>query len=775
MNDNERQLQDFFRTVRLDDAPDPQRRDALERRLLATLSKTSRPDTRHTGSRRTLRGSRIIRVAAAAVIATAVLVPLTYGTSVLVTHLIGGSYGYDEFTAPFRLDRNIHLELEAGTKQHRDLVSAGTIRFFVEDGQIRGTLRCQVMAWPKYAWHTRVELFDHQGKSLAHTESVTANAGVEVAQLARHFNQSLHVSLGSADRISDVRQVTVCLARASQSTSPTPPAWVESEVLPVAHGQVTDAEGMPIASAVMQIREQPRPGQRSITAPDVLTDARGFYCYDQIDWPYHVGALVYEPIPSGKGVRHQYRSLNKVLEGTQHLDFAFGPFPVGSAILSGTVIDPNGTACQEFTIAARLETGGNDDASEYRCTYGHQESFTASDGRFEIRGLPAGAYNVWIKSAPSHNAGAGGYIPPRRYACELREGQETEIDAQNATEKVWYGRVLFEDGTPAASQLPQYKTQVVAWERDDADGVTVATADSDGCFAAPISDEGMQRFLSGKAWLTVSVSKTGLFHGLEEGTRVPLESLSLNREEAGVIVIERPQVYYGRILYENGRPAVPPAAPWPGARVGVRLQASQPAPRSPMVSQVFLELDKEGYFTAYLTNQALGQIRNGQMRMQISHPSYTEERHSSYIGLYPVEMLATRRDSAKSYTLAFAEMPSDLRGLRQYLDSAYNMEELAAAVGRYRHDHDRDHPNALEELARYTTTLAPLTERIAYLPPRGAATELTPAETVLAYDRMLLNATSTTHVLFLDGHIEFCRVRQLRILGIEAEVAAPAK
>ncbi len=758
MNNQERQLRDSFDGLRFDDTPDPQHRDALERRLLDALATAHQRHGTRAPIWRIVMKSRITQLAAAAAVAIALLVPLSYATSTFVMRLIRGSYGSDEFTGQFQLDNNIYVGLRTGTRRQPTIVSADNIRFFIEDEEIRSTLRCRATAWPKHAWRTKVELLDAGGNRLYRTEHVSANAGIEMPQRRGEFDQDIHFSLGSANKASDVQRFKVCLEETPGEEATAPDAWVASNILPVVHGRVTDANGAPVAGAVVQIRQQRLPGQRSISAPNVLTDRQGCYSYDRIEWPYRVSAIVYEAVTSEEEYRHQYRGWNKVLEGTQKVDFAFGRFPIGSAILSGTVTDPNGAISREFTVDARLRIGWNDESAEYRYTYGHRVPFVSSDGRFKIRDLAAGTYDVFI--VPTATRTVGIYTEPRRYVCELRAGQETTVGEQNAAKKTWYGRVLFDDGAPAVSESPLHTFTIVGAE-------TWATVDSNGYFVALISDESMERLKSGQASLSVGLARRHSFLGVEQQGKVfPVELLSSQRDKAGTVTISRPQLYYGRILYEDGTPAVPPAAPWPGAQVWIRLRYTPATSADGGVTERLSDVDNEGYFTAHLTDELLERIRNGQVQMEVLHPSYENARESSPIGQYPSEMLARERGSARSCTLSFAAMPSGLRNLKQYLDSAYGMEELAAALQQYADDHGQDYPGALQQLAPYTTGLARLIEHIEYVPPSPAATALEPAETVLAYDRTLLETTGMTHVLFRDGHIDFCRPRQLRVLGI---------
>lgn len=711
--------------------------------------------------------TRTSRIAAAAVIAVAFLVPLSYGTSGLLKRLAGGSYETDEFTGPFQLDRDIQLELQVGTKAQPQIVSAGTVRFFVEDEQIRGTLRYSVASWPKYEWRTRIELQEAGGNRLLSTEHVTANAGVEIPAGPQASSQSIHFSLGSAARASEAKNFRIRFDRASEKDAVTPDAWVEGGGWTVVHGCVASPDGKPVAGAIIQIRGTRPPGQRQggIWMRNVVTDRQGFYTTDAGRGSYRVGAILYEPLPSGQGYRYQRRPLGKVLNGSQAVNFEFGPFPVGGATLTGTATDPNGSVVREFTVDVRLNVDLNDESPTDLYEYGFREMSIASDGRFKVDHLPSGTYEVTITPTANRAVDPAAYAARRRYVCELRNGQETRLDPTQAQERAWHGRVLFEDGTPAVMKTPELRTQIVTWGRGYTAGRTIAMVDSNGHFAALMPEEGMRQLRSGEAWLTVVVAEAHMFHEIEQGERFSVELLSLERDKAGIITIKRPQTYYGRILYENGRPAVLPVVPWPGAQIQITLRDARTMSPGWMAQPIHFKLDSEGYFAACLSDKLLREIKEGRLEMAISHPSYAREMVSCFTGQYPNELLAKERGSGQAYILSFAGMHEVLSDLKQNLDSAYMMEDLAAAMRRYADDHGGNDPAVLSQLAPYLTDPARLIGPIEYVPPGPAATP-EPEKAILAYDKTLLDATGNTHVLFRNGHLEFCRPRQLRALGI---------
>lgn len=714
-------------------------------------SKKKKSSTNQPNIWTTIMKSRITRLATAAVIAIA-MIPLTYGAAAIVKRLIVGSIGIDQFKGEFKLSENIPVELRIGTKKERRVVCAGNIRFFREGEEVLGTLRCSIGSWPKFKWRTEVELLA-DGKVLNHTEHVSENGGVRLTGHISWFEHDIHFSLGSWSDVSQAQFFRVGFEQMPQESETTPQAWVEAEELEVVHGRVTGPNGEPIANATIQIREKRKAGQMSISAPDVYTDKQGYYSHDGINWAYKVGALLYEELYESAGYRFQYKRLNKVLEGTQTVDFRFDEFPKGSTILSGRAEGPEGEVIENFTVLARMKVNWGDYSSKYLYQFGYRIPFDTIDGKFEMSGLPPGKYSI--------------SIGPRNYECMLVNAQRTEINTENAQEKVWYGRVMFDDGTPAVLELPGIETRIVRFAQGYAEGRTIAKVNTDGYFTAYISDEVMEQLRTGRSSLSIHFSKTNHFHSIRK-EKFPVELLSLSADEAGAVRIRRPSVYYGRVLYENGKPAVPQIAPWQGARVYVILRYTDATSTHGGLTEELGNVDKQGYFTVYLTDEQLEYLENGKYKIQIYHPSYEDERCSYPIASFPVELLARAQDSVRDYKIPYPST-REFKNIRQQLESAENLRRLGSALSTYYADNADNFPASLDELKSdgLDELLIWVKENIEYLGRGEIKTDFEFAERVLAYDEALLEKAKGTNVLFVDGHVEFCRPKRLQSLGID--------
>ena len=768
MTDREKEFENLVRSIRFDDTPHRDHRERLEQDLLAALTRQSaqKPETSRIWG--TIMNNRITRIAAAAVIAIALLVPLSYGTAHVIKKFITGSVGTDNYKGEFELGRDIDVELGIGTKEQPRIVTARNIRYFVQDEQLKGTLRCRVRCWPKFNWQTMVELLDAGGKRLKYTQHVCENGGVKVHEYTPYFDRDIHFLLGRWSDIAHARAFKVRLEKVGEETEITPDAWVESSELDIVRGRVVGPGGKAIPNAEIQIREKRKPGQRGIAAPDVLTDRQGYYSFDGIKWPYRVGVVVHETIPSGRGYRYQYKRLNKVLEGSRTVNFELTEFPTGSAVLSGMVERPNGETITEFTVDVWSKVDWKDYSTKYLYHFGCESKFAASDGKFEFTDLPAGVYDISITPTTDDILTTGDLLRRMEYVCELREGQRKEISAKDAERKAWYGRVLFEDGSPAVQDLPGLKTQIIVWGQDYTMGLTVATVDEDGYFTALMPDERMEQLKSAKAWLTVSIARDNLNHEVEKEERFPVELLSSQRDNAGVLRIVRPKVYYGRILYENGKPAVPEREPWTGAPVYAVLRYSPGTSRSAGITEKLADIDEQGYFAVLLTDKQLRRIKDGELKIQIYHPSYEEEAHIYPIGIFPERMLTTERKNAIGYRLPYDEMPSEFKNLEQQLESVEKLKELGSVLSTYCKDNAGRFPRNLGDLksSGEKELRAWAAEYVEYLGGGLVGPVHEPAGVGIAYDKALLERAGGTNVLFCDGHVEFCRLRKLERLGI---------
>jgi hypothetical protein len=680
-----------------------------------------------------------IKRAVAAVIVFSILIPLGYGASRVIRKLMLKPAWRGGMVMDFKLDKDIHFDLRVGTDEEPEIILRHNIRFFVEEGQLLGTLRSAVRSWPKFKWRTRIDLLDAVGKKIASAEQVRENGGIKYQGRRREFDHNIHFSLGPWDDVlqEQVKTISVKYQQVSEDIAITPSAWIESGKLEVLHGRVTDADRQPVANATVQIREKRKKGQNSIAAKDVFTDGQGFYSFDEIRWSYRVGVVVYDEDPAGQNYYHQYKRLNRTLHGTQKIDFKFEEFPQGTAVLTGQIVKPDGSAATEFTVDVRNEVDWKDYSDQYLHSFGFKKYFVSSDGRFEMSGLAPGISSVGITLTGKEFERAEFNVKYFRLSCELMDGKITEVTNETLAKKAWYGRVLFEDGTPAV--LPGATTKILVWSKGFDEGHTTATVDEEGYFTARFSEHALQRLKSEEVWLTINVTKSTRLFSEVQKEKFPFRLMSMDKEKAGTLNINRPAFYYGRILYEDGKPAG-------------------------RITEYLGSLDDQGSFSAILTDEQHEKIRTGKYSLEIMHPSYEYERHSYPIGKFPAELLNRGHDAVKGYILPPENMTGEHRHLAQCLDSYDILETLGSLLQQWRAKHNGEFPKSLAPLSSYADVevFTRIAENIEYQPGEttGHEAEIFP----VAYDKTLLENINGTHVLFSNGDVKFLRRREIEII-----------
>ena len=704
----------------------------------------------------------------AAIVVISVLIPLGYGASRMIRRLILKPVEKAEVTSDFKLDRDLHVDLRIGTKQVPEMVLARSIRFFAEEGRLRGTLRARVYSWPTFTWRTRITLLDAAGRRLLSTVHVSDNGGVKRNGRGAWVRHTIHFSLGlwGSDLQTRAQRVSVAWEQVPDNTETTPHAWLESKVLPVVHGRITRPDGRPIASAVVQVREERKEGQTGIAAPDLYTDRQGYYCFDDIHWAYHVGVIAYMDAASGAGDVSQYKHLNRILHGTNKVSFVFDDVSKGTAVLKGRMLGLDGKAVTKFRVAIKNQVDWQNPSGEYLYQYSVKKQVSDSEGAFAVSGLPAGKYRVLLIPTIVENLGHVDDSAKRKYACELSEGQILDVTEATEINKAWYGRVLFEDGSPAVLDLPGIKTQIVDWGPNATSSFSVATVDEDGYFVASMPDEDMARLKAGQTWLTVTIAPDRFYHDVQKGERFPVEFLSSQREDAGVLRITRPTLYHGRILYHNGKPAVPPAAPWPWAKVTLRLRSTPATVRTGGVTERLASLDKQGCFSIILTDEEYEKIKTGDYSLEIMHPSYEWERSSSPIGNFPVDLLSRDGGDTSGYILPAEGRGSTHKHLSQCLESYDLLNTLGSLLQQWRGTHNGELPENATQLDAGASVeiLARIADTIEYQPSNTAGPDT--EQHIIAYDKALLEIVKGTHVLFSNGSIEFLPQRKLDAVDI---------
>jgi hypothetical protein len=315
--------------------------------------------------------------------------------------------------------------------------------------------------------------------------------------------------------------------------------WKDMDTENLLSGRVTGPGGQSVAFATVQIREY-NPGARSIRAPNRGTNEQGYYKYDGINWPYTVGVLRYQLMPSVLGYRHQYLFYNRVFEGHKTVDFQFDDPLEGNATVKGHVQDQKGNPVKEFFIDVSKkmdwDVRKNPDGKFYSMT-GYRAPFISKDGSLRLDNLPTG--DVDVRLIPFN---IRKYEMHRGEEIRLEAGKTTTVSLEVVSKNVLYGRVLFRDESPAVikpTPWPGAKTSILLTMGARARGI--AEVDDEGYFAAYLSDREVEMLESGRSRLIINVPTSEERRRKSMGD-FPFEKLAIEKGEAGILRIDHPDI-----------------------------------------------------------------------------------------------------------------------------------------------------------------------------------------------------------------------------------------
>ena len=198
--------------------------------------------------------------------------------------------------------------------------------------------------------------------------------------------------------------------------------------------------------------------------------------------------------------------------------------------------------------------------------------------------------------------------------------------------KTYYGNVQFEDSSPTFGLGGLIR--ITLWEKGLEQGIISGDVDYKGVVRIKFSDKELTDLKEGRTWLTMTTGNR-LVEAKPDAPIFPVEMLSLKQDEARAVKISPPKFYYGRILFEDGSPAVLVPEPWSGARISVRFPCAGSR-----------ELDSEGCFKVFFSKEQFEKVKSRKDKNNIYVPSYSNKRSSRANYFYPVSLLS--QDKAKA-------------------------------------------------------------------------------------------------------------------------------
>ena len=219
-------------------------------------------------------------------------------------------------------------------------------------------------------------------------------------------------------------------------------------------------------------------------------------------------------------------------------------------------------------------------------------------------------------------------------------GIRTEGHAVKPERKVWHAAVHFADEKPATDFEHGVSTRVTLWERDVAEGIKLGSVDYQGYFHLGLSDAEMADLRAGRSWITLTTGNW-LTKAERDHPRLEADKLARTRELAKPVAIPEPGYYHGRILFEDGSPAVLDPLPWPGAEIAISF---------PYAGRV--TIDPQGYFKVYFTAEQLEAFRKRRERKNIYIPDYENKNRSRARYVFPVSKLSLTKQTAGEVRIA---------------------------------------------------------------------------------------------------------------------------
>ena len=202
----------------------------------------------------------------------------------------------------------------------------------------------------------------------------------------------------------------------------------------------------------------------------------------------------------------------------------------------------------------------------------------------------------------------------------------------------WFGRVQFDDGRPAVDFESGLQTTITLWGNDSPDGIPLGHLTSDAIIRAALSDSELADLRSGKSRITVTIGNF-LTQPMRTDPKFLPERLAADKEQTEPFKINRPaNFFYGRILFEDGSPAILTKAPG-GQEISVDFPYAGEG-----------KLDAEGYFKVYFTPEQFAQLRTRKPLKNIYVP--VDEHSGRATDIFPPELLS--QDKAKAGVVKIA-------------------------------------------------------------------------------------------------------------------------
>ncbi|MBN2589165.1 MAG: hypothetical protein JXA96_04845 [Sedimentisphaerales bacterium] len=451
------------------------------------------------------------------------------------------------FEGKYETNRDIPVNLKAGQDGTRKIITTKSIRFDKTSSEVKPYLKIDYRQGKGFIWQATIELLDENNNVIAKEQTKPSGTGITSGQpvvIERQIDflpfQTDEVSNAKNFRIT-YEQLEPVYDEIGRPINETRTDWIE--------GRITDPDGQPIEDAIILINEY-KPNANSTRIARIATDEDGRYKFGAVDWPYHIG-VEWQRKPEGDNTQYfQTIEFKPILFGQNKVDFKFEwlPFPKGSSSVSGKVTNQSGNALGDYKVSLIFDKDSNDNikSGDYITYFWINQQINNKDGSFEYDNLPEGKYKIWIIP----NDKKGNEWPLKE--IELAANKTTETEIEVISKHKLFGRVLFEDGTPAIvkpAPWPGAKTSIVLPVLNTPMSGEIGTIDEEGYFVIYLEQYEFDELKSGTNLIRISLPEKEEHNGKTVG-EFPFELLSENKETAGTIKIKRMETSLNEETYQ---------------------------------------------------------------------------------------------------------------------------------------------------------------------------------------------------------------------------------
>jgi len=199
----------------------------------------------------------------------------------------------------------------------------------------------------------------------------------------------------------------------------------------------------------------------------------------------------------------------------------------------------------------------------------------------------------------------------------------------------YYGLLEFADGAPPIEFVINVDSRITLWQQDQDDGINIGDINNQGYFTIPLSDEELAKLKKGTMWLTVTISNY-LTEAKKTDQKFPIEMLTQDKEKAKPVKVSGLPYYYGRILFEDGSPAILDSSLWKGnAEIWIDFPYAGMA-----------HIDSEGYFKVYFTQEQYEKAKAKKVRNNIVVPDSEKMNTARSMYVFPITELSQDKSKA---------------------------------------------------------------------------------------------------------------------------------